>query len=123
LTGHRSRYRELEAVVEALMELDHTDAGLAEKVMRIKRKGRKALDFKEAPRSPTIDLARKLGTEANVARANIFRAKLAPVVAEIQAAGIKGYGEIAAELNKRGFTAPRGNPWSKGTVGRFINGN
>lgn len=123
MTTHRSRYRELEAVVTALTELDHSDTGLAEKVMRLKRRGQKALTFKETPRNPALGEARHLGTQANAARAQAFRAELEPVIAEIQAAGIKGYAEIAAALNKRGFVTPRGGAWSKGTVGRFINGN
>jgi DNA invertase Pin-like site-specific DNA recombinase len=52
--------------------------------------------------------ARQAGWEARQARANARAADLAPIVAELQAAGARSLRAIAGGLNERGVSTPRG---------------
>jgi hypothetical protein len=52
--------------------------------------------------------AREAGARARTARANGRAADLAPIVAELRAAGVTSLRGIAAALNERGFRTARG---------------
>jgi DNA invertase Pin-like site-specific DNA recombinase len=67
------------------------------------------------------DKARKLGCKALTARADARAADLAPIVAELQAAGARSLRAIAAALNERGIQTPRGKgEWQAGTVSQLL---
>ena len=55
-----------------------------------------------------------------VARANARAADMAPVVANIRAAGASSLASIAASLNSRGIPASRGGKWSAVQVARVL---
>ena len=48
--------------------------------------------------------------------------RIAPLLAELQGAGITSLRAIAAELNRRGVPAPRGGFWHANGVARLITG-
>jgi hypothetical protein len=61
------------------------------------------------------------GTEAGVVRANQIAAELAPVIAELRAAGITSKKGIAKALNKRAIPTPRGiGEWRAIQVARVL---
>jgi DNA invertase Pin-like site-specific DNA recombinase len=64
--------------------------------------------------------ARKASAEALQARAAKRAADLAPIVKELQDAGVKGLNGIAAGLNEKGITTPRGRAWSATQVSRLL---
>jgi hypothetical protein len=117
---HPTRYRELEKVVESLLLLDVTDKSLPVSVSELRRRGKKALEFKEKPRNTNLDGAREIARENTLRRAKEFREKVAPAIAQAQGEGAKTVREIADALNKAGFRTSRGGEWSAGTVFRFL---
>jgi DNA invertase Pin-like site-specific DNA recombinase len=60
--------------------------------------------------------ARRLGQEANAEKAARRAADLAPVIADIRAAGATSLRAVAAELNHRGIPTARGFEWSAAQV-------
>jgi hypothetical protein len=65
--------------------------------------------------------ARRAGVEARQARANERAADLAPIVAELQAAGLTTLKGIAAALDKLGVPTPLGNRhWYAMQVARLL---
>jgi DNA invertase Pin-like site-specific DNA recombinase len=67
------------------------------------------------------DETRSLGRQARAARADARAADLAPIIAELQAAGITSLRGIAAALNERGIQTPRGKgEWQAGTVTQLL---
>jgi hypothetical protein len=65
--------------------------------------------------------AQRAGTEAGVVRANQTAAELAPVIAELRAAGITSKKGIAKALNKRAVRTPRGvGEWRAIQVARVL---
>ena len=58
----------------------------------------------------------EIGNAAQKARADQFAANVRPVIAEIQAAGIRTQQGIAAALNARGVRTARGGSWFPSTV-------
>jgi hypothetical protein len=51
------------------------------------------------------------GRKARTARANTWAAELAPVIAELQRAGVTSLRDIAIALTARGIPAARGGEW------------
>jgi len=71
-------------------------------------------------RRPTAK-ARKLAAEALQARAVSKATDLAPIIAELQAAGVTSRTAIAAGLTERGIPTPRGKgQWSTTQVSRLL---
>jgi DNA invertase Pin-like site-specific DNA recombinase len=65
--------------------------------------------------------ARQAGAAAVRARANARADDLAPVIAELRAAGARSLRAIAAGLNERGISTPRGTgPWQANTVKQLL---
>jgi DNA invertase Pin-like site-specific DNA recombinase len=65
--------------------------------------------------------ARALGNQVRSARAYARAADLAPIIAELQAAGITSLRGIAVALNERGIQTPRGKgKWQAGTVTQLL---
>jgi hypothetical protein len=65
--------------------------------------------------------AREAGARARTARANGRAADLAPIVAELRAAGVTSLRGIAAALNERGFRTARGyGVWTASQVRRLL---
>ena len=62
------------------------------------------------------DAARAASAVARAAKAAGRAADLAPIVAEIRTAGASSLREIAAALNAKGITAPRGGEWASTQV-------
>jgi hypothetical protein len=56
--------------------------------------------------------ARARATRAIVAQADARARSLAPVIAEIRAAGVNSYKGIATQLNARGVPTARGGRWA-----------
>lgn len=67
-----------------------------------------------------LEEAQKKGAESNRAKTNAFDKKLAPIIREIAADRKLSRAEIAAELNKRGFSTSRGKPWSASNIRRLL---
>ena len=104
----------------------HLYAALAEKERRlISERTRSALSAKKASGA-------KLGNTRNIAEAGAsgrrtqandadrFAANIRPVIAEIQKAGIVGFGSIANALNGRGVRTVRGGRWHASTVRNLL---
>jgi hypothetical protein len=73
------------------------------------------------PRSYFTRAAQRAGTEVGVVRANQKAAELAPVIAELWAAGITSKKGIAKALNKRAIPTPRGvGEWRAIQVARVL---
>src|SRR6516225_3954292 len=64
--------------------------------------------------------ARAMGVEALQARADAKAADLAPIIAELQAAGKTSLRAIAAGLNEAGIPTARGGEWSSPQVMRIL---
>jgi hypothetical protein len=65
--------------------------------------------------------ARRAGVEARQARADARAADLAPIVAELQAAGLTTLEGVAAALNDRGVPTPSGHRhWYAMQVARLL---
>jgi DNA invertase Pin-like site-specific DNA recombinase len=69
----------------------------------------------QSPKGRAISLARRRERAAKRA------ADLAPVIADIRKAGAVSLRQIAAALNDRGITSPRGGTWSAVQVQRILN--
>ena len=65
---------------------------------------------------PPRDYAAKAGLATVRANAAQRAADLAPVIAEIEAAGMTSDRAVADELNRRGIVTPRGGQWHGATV-------
>jgi DNA invertase Pin-like site-specific DNA recombinase len=61
------------------------------------------------------------GRAARTAKANARSADIAPIVADIMAAGAGSLLQIAAKLNERGIPTARGGQWSAVQVQRVVN--
>jgi len=66
------------------------------------------------------DADRAKATAALSGKAASHAARVAPVVAEIKAAGHRSLRAIATELNARGIPSPRGGEWSSVAVMRLL---
>ena len=65
--------------------------------------------------------ARRAASQAHKARANQVAANLAPLMKELQGAGITSLEGIAAALNKRGIPTPSGRShWHAVQVSRVL---
>jgi recombinase len=71
--------------------------------------GTLALGDLDMPKHRITPAAQRARWEAVRARANRKAAELAPVIAELRAAGIKSLSAIAAALNARGVRTPLGH--------------
>jgi DNA invertase Pin-like site-specific DNA recombinase len=100
----------------------HLYAALAEKERRlISQRARAALASKKAAGAKlgnpsNLREAGVVGREAQVAEAGRFAKAVRPLIAEIQKAGIVGFGSIAGVLNERGIRTNRGARWHGSTV-------
>jgi hypothetical protein len=73
------------------------------------------------PKNHFTPAAQRAGREAGAARANQVAAELAPVIAELRAAGITSKMGIAKALNMRGIPTPRGvGEWRPIQVARVL---
>jgi DNA invertase Pin-like site-specific DNA recombinase len=63
---------------------------------------------------------RALGTAARQAKARARAHAILPVIEELRAAGTVTNSALAAELNARGVTAPRGGRWQAAQVTRLL---
>src|SRR5262249_4964701 len=66
------------------------------------------------------DAARAAARAARTAKAAARAADLAPVIAELRAAGVTSLGVIARALNERGIETARGSTWTPMAVSRVI---
>ena len=104
----------------------HLYAALAEKERRlISQRTRAALASKKAAGAKLGNLANihaagAMGREVQVAEADRFAQAMRPLIAEIQAAGIVGFGSIASVLNDRGIRTSRGARWHGSTVSNVL---
>jgi DNA invertase Pin-like site-specific DNA recombinase len=99
---------------EAKMISERTKAALA----AAKRRGVKLGGNRGARFAPG---AQRAGTEARQARAAQRAADLAPIVKELQAAGARSLRALAAALNERGISTPRGKGvWQANTVKELL---
>jgi DNA invertase Pin-like site-specific DNA recombinase len=62
----------------------------------------------------------RLGTKAKQKRAQLYRLRVQPVIAELQAQGCQTLSAIARGLNERGIPAPRGGEWKATQVTRML---
>lgn len=70
---------------------------------------------------PTPEIGSAAGIAAIQARASAYATRLAPVIADIKRAGCHTLRDIAAALQARGVTTPRGgNTWSPSQVRNLI---
>jgi DNA invertase Pin-like site-specific DNA recombinase len=83
-----------------------------------KRRGVKLGGYREG--AELTQKARKAGNESNARIAAERAADIAPVVAELQAAGAKSLRAIAAGLNERGIPTVRGGAWSATQIMRVL---
>jgi hypothetical protein len=73
------------------------------------------------PKNHFTPAAQRAGWEAGTARANQIAAELAPIIAELRAAGITSKKGIAKALNKRAVRTPRGvGEWRAIQVARVL---
>ncbi|MFN4163583.1 MAG: recombinase family protein [Ferrovibrio sp.] len=96
------------AQLEAGLISERTKAALA----AAKQRGVKLGGFKG------VAVDTKLGTQALIAKADERARDYALVISDIRAAGVSSFTGIAAELNNRGITGPRGGRWQAAQVRR-----
>lgn len=120
MTDRPTRYRALEEVVEALLLLDVNAKNLPVEVAKLKRAGKRALEFREKARNANLDEARSRSLAVRRERNTQFRSVVATKIAELQQRGPLSRRALAEELNKAGILTARGGAWSAATVGRFI---
>src|SRR5215212_7472981 len=104
----------------------HLYAALAEKERRvIAERTRLALAAKKAT-GARLGNPRNLGEAAALGRrtlaieADRLAANVLPIVLEIRATGVRGFGAIAAVLNRRGIRTARGGRWHVSTVRNLL---
>ena len=97
------------AQLEAGLISERTKAALA----AAKQRGVKLGGFKG------VAVDTKLGTQALIAKADERARDYALVISDIRAAGVSSLTGIAAELNSRGITGPRGGRWQAAQVRRI----
>jgi DNA invertase Pin-like site-specific DNA recombinase len=104
----------------------HLYAALAEKERRlIAERTRLALAAKKASGAKLGNL-RNLGEAAALGRltlaleADRLAANVLPIVVDIRATGVRGFGAIAAVLNRRGIRTARGGRWHVSTVRNLL---
>jgi DNA invertase Pin-like site-specific DNA recombinase len=88
---------------------ERTKAGLA----AAKRRGTKL-------GNPRLDKVRSKGVAANQAQAKAFAVKFAPVLEQIQKAGVKTLHGIAECLNARGFKTRAGKEFTRQAVAKIF---
>ncbi len=98
------------AQLEAGLISERTKAALA----AAKQRGVKLGGFKG------VAVDTKLGTQALIAKADERARDYALVISDIRAAGVSSLTGIAAELNSRGITGPRGGSWQASQVRRVL---
>lgn len=119
LMSHRTPFIVAELGADADPFMLHLYAALAEKERRlISQRTRDALAAKKAQGVKLGGLNAK-GIENRDAAAERAKA-LAPIIAELQAAGISSLRGIAAALNERGVTTANGGQWTAVQVRRVI---
>jgi DNA invertase Pin-like site-specific DNA recombinase len=114
---------ELGADVEPFML--HLHAALAERERQIISERTKAAVVAAKARgqvlgNPRLAEARATANARHKAGADTFAAAVAPAIREAQAAGAKTLRAIAAALNGRGITTPRGGRWEAQTVANVL---
>jgi hypothetical protein len=73
------------------------------------------------PKHSITPAAQRAGVEACRARAAERAAKLAPIIAELKAAGVTRLSGIAAALNSRGVPTPTGRRyWSSSQIAQLL---
>jgi DNA invertase Pin-like site-specific DNA recombinase len=70
--------------------------------------------------NPDMDAIRSRGVEAKKAEADRFASNIRPIIDAIRASGTTTLRAIAAELNARKTSAPRGGEWSAQQVANVI---
>ena len=103
----------------------HVYAALAEKERNlISARTKAALAAKKAqgvklggPRLAEVSAA---GRETQVREADAFAANVAPIIREVQAAGVTKLADLAAALNARGIKTQRGGAWHASTVRNIL---
>jgi DNA invertase Pin-like site-specific DNA recombinase len=98
------------AQLEAGLISERTKAALA----AAKQRGVKLGGFKG------VAVDTKLGTQALITKADERARDYALVISDIRAAGVSSLTGIAAELNCRGITGPRGGSWQASQVRRVL---
>jgi len=71
--------------------------------------------------SPSPEKGSKIGVVQLTKNADRFASNVAPIIREIQAAGVKTYRGIAQALNARGIQTTRGGEWHPATVKNALN--
>lgn len=98
------------AQLEAGLVSERTKAALA----AAKQRGVKLGGFKG------VAVDTKLGTQALIAKADERARDYAVVISDIRAEGVSTFTGIAAEMNDRGITGPRGGRWQANRVKQVL---
>jgi ribosomal protein L17 len=116
-----TRYRVLEIFAETVRDLEAADGADLEKLIaKIKRKAKKALDHKGAPRNENLGEARVKALASTKRKAKAFRLAMLPLIAQAKASGAGTTRQIADWLNDQGHLTARGFAWSSAAVHRII---
>ena len=70
--------------------------------------------------NPRIAEARQIAIASRQKSAKEFRAKMRPVISEIQSAGITSHSGIARELNRRGYRTSRNKDFYPGAIKHLL---
>jgi DNA invertase Pin-like site-specific DNA recombinase len=121
LMSERVRFIVTELGVDADPFLLHLYAALAEKERAlISTRTKVALAAKKASGvklgGPRVAEAGVIGRAVQVREADAFAANVAPIIREVQAAGVTKLADIADALNARGVKTPRGGQWHASSV-------
>lgn len=100
---------------EARMISERTKAALA----AAKARGKKLGGRRPGHRDPTAE-ERRRGIKVRQERAQQRAADLAPIIAELRAAGVTSLRSIAAALDERGIPAAHGGTWQAASVMRLL---
>jgi DNA invertase Pin-like site-specific DNA recombinase len=126
LMAQRVPFMVAELGVDADPFMLHLYAALAEKERRlIAERTRLALAAKKAT-GAILGNPRNLGEAAALGRrtlaleADRLAANVLPSVLDIRASGVRGFGAIASELNRRGIRTARGRHWHVSTVRNLL---
>lgn len=114
----KSRFAQLQALAQQVLELDVNDPSLASKVVALKGRATRALNTPVG--NPRIGDAIKKGVASRQKTAAAFKVMVQPHIAAARGAGAVSLRDIAKYLNDNQVLSPRGTQWSASTVSRIL---
>lgn len=108
----RAFARQLERVIQGLLDLNPHSTMLTAEVSRLQDQARRVLH----PPQHTVADVHMMGVETRKREAEALRRRIRPIISALRARGITTYREIAETLDEMLIEPPRAKRWSISTV-------